>query len=1139
MSDTPAAPTPKAPTRPPRRWFRRLVGFLVVVLLLLGFAPNLIAWTGLIDVIARQALSDLNGRLSIGSATLGWLLPVELRDVTLSDTEGAPVATIPRVVSSKSLLALAWDRSDLGEFTVERPTLHVVTAARDSNVERVLVNYLKPSSSPASPPPVLTLRVEGATIHLRDTPTNRTTTLEQGQAVVTLPRGESPTATVSASVASEKPGRVSLDATLGTSGQAKLTTEAFPLDLLDPALRRFQPGTTVGGRLSGDAALTWGTADRQPTLTLAGNLRGQEIAVTSPTLQGDTLRLARLELPLDVTTVGPRATVRQADLRCDVASATVRGTFDTAEPVDRLLTRPDLTLDARVDLARLAALLPRTLAVRDGTLIREGQVSVKLTSRAESPATVWQGEVRTSALKAERQGKLLSWDEPLLLTFISRLKPGELPAFDQFECRSEFLVATASGSAEKLHLEATLTVDRLMTRLADFIDLAGTTLTGVGKVRLDATRTATGSLQATARVEATRFAYADAAGRSLQEAALTATLDAQGLLAVGQPVRIDSGTLALSAGGDLLSVSLREPIADLARCEQASAALSLSGDLARWRTRAAGVVPVPRNFQLGGNGTITGIVTYAPTLLRVDKLGLDVDRTVFRGYGLALDEPKVIAAAGSAVITRATGKVEVTDLQVRSSTVAMVVPKATLDPIPAGYRVTANGSLNADLGRLQQTLQIPGDRWAGLASGTLRCSTDGAITQFDTNLDVKNFAYGTRYSDPQVQVTAVGSVDPAHQVATLDTLRVGRDALVLDGKGTLSRWSTTCDVDLAGSLGYDLARLTPQFRDVLGSGFQATGQGRREFRVTGPLTALRAVNANASLDWQSVRAYGLDVGPGELRLNLSNGILTTNAIEAGFAGGSGKARVQPTVRLDPAPMEATLAPGTIINRAKLTPQSTAHALGYALPAIANSTATEGEFSFILEGNRIPLSAPTQTSLQGRLIIHRAVVAAGPLTTEIARLLGVGQTSVTLANENVIPVRVENGRVHHENLTLTVNNFTVKTRGSVGLDGSLSLVAEVPIPAALVGSNPKVAQALAGRMIPVPIGGTMTHPRLDPAAFQQAVAKLAGEVARDTIRETGRDLIEKQLEKVLPPAEKGLNKLLPFQKGLERLLPGRP
>jgi hypothetical protein len=116
------------------------------------------------------------------------------------------------------------------------------------------------------------------------------------------------------------------------------------------------------------------------------------------------------------------------------------------------------------------------------------------------------------------------------------------------------------------------------------------------------------------------------------------------------------------------------------------------------------------------------------------------------------------------------------------------------------------------------------------------------------------------------------------------------------------------------------------------------------------------------------------------------------------------------------------------------------------------------------------------------------------------------------------VRVENGRVFHENLALTVNGYTVKTTGSVGFDTSMSVVADVPIPASLFKSNPKLGAVLANRVVKVPVGGTLGKPAVDARAFQSAVGKLA----EGAVKDLGRDFLNKTLD-----AE--LNKLFPQPK----------
>jgi len=209
----------------------------------------------------------------------------------------------------------------------------------------------------------------------------------------------------------------------------------------------------------------------------------------------------------------------------------------------------------------------------------------------------------------------------------------------------------------------------------------------------------------------------------------------------------------------------------------------------------------------------------------------------------------------------------------------------------------------------------------------------------------------------------------------------------------------------------------------------------------------------------------------------------------------------------------TLARGFIVDNAKLSPAVLAGALGHAIPVASNSNTAEGEISVKLDENRIPLADPRQATIKGTLVIHKATMTAGPVVTEIAKLLGAPNGTMTLANEQSVPVRVEKGRVYHENLNIKVGGYIVKTTGSVGFDNTLEMVADVPIPGGLPGlkNAPGLAKALTGKRVLIPIKGTLEKPMLDPKFFQTAITKAAQDAAKDV----GAATMNKELEKLFP------------------------
>lgn len=1125
-----AAATPESPPRR-RRWLRLLVGSLFLLVLTALASPAIVAKTPLRNWAARTALADLKGTVEVGGASLRWFGPVELRDVVVKDAQGRTLLSVPRVTSSKSLVALIRDRSDLGEFTIDRPAIDIVCEGTTTNLEDTFAAYLKDDGTPPRPTrPAVAVRVDDGALTVRDGSQTWQFTVVDVTAAVPAARTEPVTAKLSAAISGSPPGKIEADISTGAAGRAKFAAAGFPLESLAPLLRRIDPAATVAGTFTANLVAEWGTDPAgRPTAKVDGTAAARDLDLAGPWFQGDHLRLASAELPVKAAIDGKKIRVDRAELRCDVGFISAVGTFDPDVPAEKLFELPGVSLNADIDLAKLAAMFPKLLHVRDGTAFREGKLTANLTSKATPAGTAWEGELRTSALKAVRESREIRWDEPLDIEFAGRVPTGQLPTFDKLVCRSDFIAVNAQGSPDSFRAAANVYLDRLAARLSEFVDLGGVTLDGQGSAWVIASRTPAGDFKADAMVELKQFAFADRGGHGIREPAFKLHVTSTGKAPDGGPVRVDTGTAALTAGTDELHLSLLEPIPDAKNPAAGKASVRLAGDMGRWRSRIAGFVHIPADYVFGGAANAAGTVRFEPGTVRIDGLTLAIDNARFRGAGLDIDEPHLNAAA-DLTVNRSTGAAEFANYRMNGAPLSVTNGKLSFDPLPNGdLAVSGQGDAVTDLNRLGKTLKLYADTRGpdalhGRGTGPIRFRYAGGTTTFGGTLAVKDFAYGdpakTGIAEPTLRLEADGSYREAGEELRFAVAKIERPGLAIDGKGTLAKFSTTTDVSLAGSLAYDLALLTPELRNSIGGGFQATGKGTKPFSVSGSLTSGAKVavgsppsnlKGEAALGWDAIKAYGFDMGSGELSGKLTSGVMTFTPLRATFGGGTVTAT--PTVRIDPEPVELTLAKGQLVDRAKLTPAACAGALGYALPVIANAAQAEGEISFTLDDARVPLADLTKTTLKGNLLVHRAAVSAGPVVTEIARMLGEPSTTMTLANEMTVPVKVENGRVFHENLAVTVNGYTVKTTGSVGFDGSLALVADVPIPGTFPGlkNNPQLKKALEGKIVKLPIGGTMAKPALDPRQFQATVANLT----RDALKDVGKEFLNKELEKLLP------------------------
>lgn len=1150
-----AADTPP----PPGPWKRRLrrgliaLGVLIaVVAVLVYFAPTVVARTSLRDRVVDAAAGQINGTLTIESMSLGWFSPVVLHGVTVTDPAGRKTLEATTVRTSRTLLGLARDRADLGTVTVEKPVVRIICEHGTTNLEQVFEKMLADDgTAPSAERSAVVLVAADGRVTLTDAARPGDHLFEPVNATVTVPRARAEAVAVEVTATAPDPitpGDVQAHVSTGPTLTAKLTARQFPLGSLAPLVERYAPGTTAGGRLTGAAEFERKpVGDGSAELTLHGNLAVADLDAAGPWSRGDRVKMAHAEVKTaSVSLVKNEITMKDTVFTCDAGTLSATAAVSLVEPVAELFTTPGLQVDARIDVAKLAAVAPRLMRLREGTKLTAGQVTAKVTSIQGPHGVAWAGDVSATALHGERAGRPLAWDKPLHLAFAGHLRGHDhLPVFDKLECEADFVGLAARGSAEAFLVEARLDLDTLAKRLADFVDLKGVTLGGSGRLAVKNDPLPGGGFQIGMNLEVEKFRYADAQNHLFEVPLLKVTAAAVGAHGHGKPLRLDRGNLTVTAGPDRVTADLVEPVADLKKSRLGKVQLGLAGDLGRWRERAGQFAPIPAEWVIAGTGPVAATVAVRADGVTVEKATADLRNVRFAGAGVDLNEPELKVETGAAW-DRTTKIVTLSNVKIDSPTLTVTTPKLTATPTPTGTTIATDAQVSADVNRLQRLFKLeatPGDGIHGRASGPVKLATAGGTTTFDADLRVTDFKYGLpakpTWHEPWVTVKAAGTYDPATDAVTIPTLALGREGITLTGQAKVTHLSAACTLDSAGTVAYDMARLEPTLKELIGATATARGQGTKPYHVRGDLggggSTLAKLTADAGLSWTTLKAYGFEVGPADATLGLKGGDLSLTPVTATFGGGT--ARVEPKVSLISPGYPMTLTPGKLIDRAKLTPEALASAVGYVLPAFANAAQASGEMSFTLAENRIPLTAINSTTAKGTLTVHQADVSAGPLLTKIAEVLGAERTSMTLSKEQAVPVRVENGRVHHEKFEITVGKEVIVSSGSVGLDKTVAITLDMPLPQKYLGhvlaKNPRVREALAKQRVKVPVGGTLSQPVIDPRGVEQYAQTLIRDVARDVAKSAAGDVEDKVRDRVRQEIERKLGGKLPFP------LPGGP
>ena len=100
------------------------------------------------------------------------------------------------------------------------------------------------------------------------------------------------------------------------------------------------------------------------------------------------------------------------------------------------------------------------------------------------------------------------------------------------------------------------------------------------------------------------------------------------------------------------------------------------------------------------------------------------------------------------------------------------------------------------------------------------------------------------------------------------------------------------------------------------------------------------------------------------------------------------------------------------------------------------------------------------------------------------------------------------------MAFQVGQLTVYSRGSVGLDQTLALELEVPLPEQWTTGGP-LRENLRGQSVRIPVRGTLTRPQID----DRAVVSLSEQLLRGALQGTINNEVNNLLDRFLPPPKR--------------------
>jgi hypothetical protein len=484
--------------RKPRRWLKRILTLLTIIILLAALAPWVVSmfWgPGIMESVVNDMIK---GRISVQKVSLSWIGEVELQGIEVFDPEDRKVLATDRITLKKSLLGLISSWENLNELEVRGPKLwlYINEKGEVSLAKAIEMRVAPDPTAPAAPLP----------------PLRGVFKIIDGESEIITHDDQRSKATFNGECKLETLNDIKLTLSVATKDTGELKAQLDILNLapdglidLDNLSVTIDTETVAPINLAAAAKLAGrkgiaGTGTMKLDGKFADGKFDGEFAVAALKFAASEKALDKAK-PIDITLAGQISageqdvsgtinlaaqTAGSASLKFNYKLPPADWSLDPGKLLEaiakgRILELPEFTItsNAELDIARLAAAAPDLLKIRSDAKLQE--LTIKLTDASASggkrPAV--SAKVSIGQARAIVDGQEVVWKPTTALLKIQTDADGLLQIDNVDMNVGQGLVSVkTSGTASDMTLEAHARLADLRQQLSQIFDLKNLVLTG-------------------------------------------------------------------------------------------------------------------------------------------------------------------------------------------------------------------------------------------------------------------------------------------------------------------------------------------------------------------------------------------------------------------------------------------------------------------------------------------------------------------------------------------------------------------------------------------------------------------------------------------------------------------------------------
>lgn len=460
-----------------------LILLLLVIVLVAFVVPAYVSSESARKLILSKANASGAGAVDFAKLSMSWFKGISVSNISFKNIDQGISVAVKGVSTMPDYGAMLAGNLSFGETIIDEPKVEIDV---DKMKQSAAAAAAKPAakgkakSSVGVPITKIDLVVRDGDIKIKDSrgsvdiskinsavnlrPPGEKTTLEMGASIA----GQGTTSTVSAK------GDVSPGSNWDfkkTSGNMTVEVNNLNLSQLESILAiagvDMDAKGTVSAHLKGE--LKHGAIE-----SIGLDVTGSGLELTAPQLKGDKIKTGTLNVAVKMGQQGNLINIEKMSVATDWLKADASGTAPMNMASVSEFMKPDskyeLKANFECDLPATAAMLPKTLGLKEQTKLTGGKLLGSVQTVSEAGAKKLAGQVSIEGLAGIVEGKPISLSEPIRAQ-AKITTAGDQIKFEKAGVSSAFATVNCTGTMEAFNYDAQIDLAKLAGELGQFADL--------------------------------------------------------------------------------------------------------------------------------------------------------------------------------------------------------------------------------------------------------------------------------------------------------------------------------------------------------------------------------------------------------------------------------------------------------------------------------------------------------------------------------------------------------------------------------------------------------------------------------------------------------------------------------------------